>query len=187
MDKRSKGLWLHVKFTGNLPNEVWKNIVGYEGVYEISNLGRIKSLPKIKGRYMQKHSHLLSPKIHRDGYLCVTLQLDKIKKHIQLQRLVALNFISNQKNLPQVNHKDGNKHNNFVDNLEWCTCKENINHAWDTGLNKHRPSTRRKFTSEQIIEIRKLYPLKSQHEIGKFFGVPHSIIGKIVRKERYIL
>lgn len=187
IDIRSKGLWNHIKFTHNLPNEIWKPILGYEGLYEISNLGRVKSLPKIKGRYMQKNSNLLNPKTNRDGYLCITLQCDKLKKHVQLHRLVTINFIPNLTNLPQVNHIDGNKKSNHVDNLEWCASKENINHGWEIGLYKRLRSPMRRFTDEQIFEIKELYKTMSQHAIGKRYGVSHGSIGRIVRNERYIL
>jgi hypothetical protein len=188
VDKRSKGLWTHEKFTGNLHGEYWKPILGYEGIYEVSNLSRVKSLPKVKGRYLQKDSHILSPKINRDGYFCYCLQKEKNKKHLQMQRLMAINFIPNPQNLPQVNHKDGNKLNNLIENLEWCTCQENVRHAWNTGL--HKPMNRMDngntiLVPEQVIEIKRLRDTgKTYFEIAKIFDISFGHVGKICRGDR---
>lgn len=95
--------------------EEWKDIKGYEGLYIISNKGRI--------------AKVLHPKINKDGYCEQGLVKDKIKKGKRIHRLVAETFIPNPDNLPEVNHKDENKANNCVDNLEWCTHKYNTNHG----------------------------------------------------------
>lgn len=107
--------------------EIWKDIKEYEGLYQISNLGNVKSL---------KRNKLLKPIKDKDGYLCVTLyKMCKLKEK-KVHRLVAQTFILNPENKPQVNHIDGNKQNNVVNNLEWCTRLENIEHAWKIGLMK---------------------------------------------------
>lgn len=95
--------------------EIWKGIEGYESIYQISNLGRIKS--KIK---------ILSPHISNCGYLRIILK----NKHYSIHRLVAKAFIPNPNNKPQVNHIDGNKTNNCVNNLEWVTASENQIHNY---------------------------------------------------------
>lgn len=110
--------------------EIWKDIKGYEGLYQVSNLGRIKSLK-------QKEEKILNIFKDNIGYLSVNLQTkEKVKKRERVHRLVAKTFILNPENKPQVNHKDGNKLNNNVNNLEWCTCKENVNHSWENNLSK---------------------------------------------------
>lgn len=110
--------------------EVWKDIKGYEGIYQVSNLGRIKSFK----RKSINEGLILKPHEIRLGYLQVTLY-DKNKRKIFLvHRLVAMTFIPNPQNKPEINHKDGNSSNNKVSNLEWCTHQENIQHAWDNGL-----------------------------------------------------
>ena len=123
--------------------EIWKPVVGYEGLYEVSNLGRVKSLPKLhkmdirknyKG-YMTKEK-ILKNILNNKGYFTLSLVKDFRKTHKQVPRLVAQAFIPNPDNLPQVNHKDGNKTNNKVDNLEWCTPTHNIKEAWRLGLCK---------------------------------------------------
>lgn len=108
--------------------EIWKNILGYEN-YQVSNLGRIKSLNYNK----TKHSKILKPDIRKD-YLSITLYKNGIRNRFQVHRLVAINFLPNINNFPCVNHIDGNKQNNRVDNLEWCTYKQNIEHAIKTDL-----------------------------------------------------
>ena len=96
--------------------EIWKDIPSYEGLYQVSNLGRVKSL---------KRQLILKPMRTKKGYLCVALYKCPIRKFKPIHRLVAQAFIPNPKNLPQVNHKDENKENNYVDNLEYCTNKYN--------------------------------------------------------------
>lgn len=113
--------------------EVWKDIEGWEGQYEISNLGRVKSLPKWKGTYMSKE-RLLTPTDNGRGYLVVNFRIKNYRKCYLVHRLVAQAFIDNPYNKEEVNHIDGDKTNNTVMNLEWVTKQENINHAWETGL-----------------------------------------------------
>ena len=108
--------------------EVWKDIEGYEGLYQVSNLGRIKSLPKQDG------FRFLNEKIkksfrQKNGYLRASLYKEGIGKTELIHRLVAKAFLPNPNSLPQVNHKDENKLNNRVDNLEWCSAKYNMNYG----------------------------------------------------------
>lgn len=111
--------------------EIWKDIEGYEGAYEVSNLGNIRSISRkvlvscssrSVGYERNLCGRLLKPKSDKDGYLFVALGMGNDSK---VHRLVAQAFIPNPDNLPQVNHKDENKQNNRAENLEWCTCKYN--------------------------------------------------------------
>ena len=103
--------------------EIWKDIPGYEGVYQVSNLGNVKSLPRMVS--------------NGKGYLCIELKDKNGKYHFcGVHRLVAVAFIENPDNKPQINHIDGNKKNNIVENLEWCTNGENQVHAYKMGLNR---------------------------------------------------
>ena len=105
--------------------EIWRPVVGYEGLYEVSNIGRVRSLDRF---YYRLHKgKVLSPTKDRYGYLTVTLNCNGKSKTIKIHRLVAQAFLPNPDNLPQVNHKDEDKTNNNVDNLEWCTAKYNVN------------------------------------------------------------
>lgn len=113
-------------------SEIWRDIVGYEGLYQISNEGKVKSLARdVEWRGTIRHQpeqiKKLSP--DRDGYLLVGLSKDGKPKSCKVHRLVASAFIENPDGLPEVNHIDENKTNNSVENLEWVTHKENINHG----------------------------------------------------------
>jgi len=104
----------------DLENETWEDIKGYEGLYQISNLGRVKSLPKF-----YQGEKILKSREDKYGYLYINLIKNKVKKSYKIHRLVAIAFISNNNNYPCVNHKDENKLNNNIDNLEWCTVTYN--------------------------------------------------------------
>lgn len=104
--------------------EIWKSITGYEGLYEVSNLGRVKSLPKSKG-YAKSDGCFMKPFISKDGYLLVTLSKNSNQKHFQIHRLVAKAFIPNIKNKPQVDHINRIRDDNRVENLRWVFPYEN--------------------------------------------------------------
>lgn len=111
--------------------EIWKDVKNYEGAYMVSNLGRIKSLPR-KGT----KGNILNPSRNNKGYCTVELTFKGKNRSTFVHRVVAENFIPNLKNLPEVNHIDGNKLNNNVENLEWVTKGQNQIHAYKTGLRK---------------------------------------------------
>ena len=106
-------------------NEIWKDIEGYEGLYQVSNLGRVKNI---------KRSRLLKPCPDTNGYLRVDLFKNSKMSHKRVHRLVAKAFIPNPNNHPVVNHKDADKSNNDVSNLEWCTMK--YNNSYGTRLER---------------------------------------------------
>ena len=109
--------------------EVWKPIAGYEGIYEVSNLGRVRSLDRIKSNGARMMGRVLLQDCSNRGYMSVELNVDKKNKRCSIHRLVAMAFIPNPNNLPEVNHKDENKLNNNVCNLEWCTPSYNSNYG----------------------------------------------------------
>ena len=116
--------------------EVWKDIVGYEGKYQVSNLGYIKSLEMWTGDKYIKRDKILRGSLSNNGYLYVSLCKGGKAKKYKVNRLVAQAFIENPYNLPITNHIDGDKTNNCVDNLEWTTQSENLKHSYRTGLRK---------------------------------------------------
>ena len=123
--------------------EIWKDVVGYEGLYQVSNFGRVKSLskfvnnnPKSKSIGYYTKEKLLKYFDNAKGYKLVKLYKNDENYTKKVHRLVAQTFIPNPNNLPQVNHIDGNKENNYVNNLEWCTNKENAIHAVKNNLRK---------------------------------------------------
>lgn len=115
--------------------EVFKDIPGYEGIYQVSNLGTVRSLERISKQGHHLNEYTFKKKYDKYGYVYVVLSQGSGKgKQWRVHRLVALTFIPNPENKPYVNHIDGIKDHNSIDNLEWCTAKENTQHAVRTGL-----------------------------------------------------
>ena len=168
--------------------EVWKDIDGYIGLYKISNLGNVKALlkkTKFGNNYKIYPDRIVNTWKDKKGYCYVTLSDNGIKKNYLVHRLVCQAFLNNLENKPQVNHIDGIKYNNNLINLEWCTSKENINHAIDNKLMniKGISNYQSKFSEKQIIEIRnnKL----SQQKIANIYNVSQSIISRIKLLKSY--
>ena len=119
--------------------EIWKDIEGYEGYYQISNLGRVKSLEQIKnnslGTKFYRKEQIFKQQISKKGYCVATLNKEGKRKTLFVHRLVALAFLENLDNKPQVNHKNCIKTNNEVENLEWVTGSENCKHSYENNLN----------------------------------------------------
>lgn len=118
-----------------MQEEIWKDICGYCGFYQVSNLGRVRSLDRVVRNGRRRKGKMLKLLINKEGYYYVVLRngAENSKKE-RVHRLVANAFIENTKNATQVNHKDENKKNNNVDNLEWCTPKYNTNYG--TGIER---------------------------------------------------
>ena len=151
----------------NESNEMWKSTVE-DPYYEVSNFGRVRH----DGR-------ILSGSIHKDGYMFVNIRGKQCARH----RLVAEVFIENPENKPFVNHIDGNKQNNSVDNLEWCTQSENTKHAYDSDLQPKGLSTYKgKFTSEEREQIKNEWDsgAYSRRQLAKKYGVSHTCINDII-------
>lgn len=105
--------------------EIWKDIPGYELHYEVSNTGKVRN---------KRSGKILKPFTNSNNHFMVGLSINGNTKRFLVHRLIALVFLQNPKNLPIINHKDGNPSNNNVENLEWCTQKHNIHHSFKTGL-----------------------------------------------------
>lgn len=123
-------------------NEIWKDIKGYEGLYQVSNLGRVKSLKRYVNHSGNSkrivYERILKPVVDNTKYYVVSLWKNNIHNRVHIHRLVIEAFIPNLDNKPFVNHIDGNKLNNCIDNLEWCTPKENNIHAYKMELNNSK-------------------------------------------------
>lgn len=148
-------------------DEIWKWIKKFKNVYEISNIGQVRSFNKnTNGKIMKQNRNT-------KGYLFVELRKNKKRFIKKVHRLVMETFIGKSK--LQVNHKDGNKHNNNLKNLEYVTCKQNIIHAWKIGLYKRKvgeDAYAHKLTNKKVKQIKKLLKDKiSYSKIAKIFRV----------------
>lgn len=171
--------------------EVWKDVKGFEGFYQVSSLGNIKSLNRIIKRRLKGDlpvkEKILNKRLNDSGYNTVWLSKDGKEYNKKIARLVAINFKDNPKHKAHVNHIDGNKINDNEENLEWCTPSENEKHAHRIGLKNYRGSLSpsAKLNEESVIEIRKLYKKGNTiyRELGKIYNVkPATICSVILRK-----
>jgi hypothetical protein len=156
-------------------------IEGYEGLYEVDNMGNIYTLPK-----NSRPERILVFSPDSFGYLRVGLCKNNKVKTFKAHRIVALTFIPNLENLPQVNHKNGIKTDNRVENLEWASAKSNINHAWKIGLSKALngdSNGNSKISDNERDAIVRDYALTdmTQDQIGKKYGVTQSNVAQIVK------
>lgn len=156
--------------------EIWKKINGYEN-YSISSNGNVRN---------DNTGRILKPGIASHGYLTVALYESRKPKTHLLHRLIAINFINNHFNKKIVNHIDGNKLNNSIENLEWCTMLENIRHAAENGLTASgMRNARCKLSDEDYKKIRELFKSgKTQTSIAKIYKVNQSIISRIINRKR---
>lgn len=171
----------------DLVGEIWKWISGYEGLYQVSNYGRIKTFPR-HSRY--KEIMIRRPALGTGGYLQVGLHKNGISKTFDIHRLVAQTFIPNPLNLPEVNHKFGNKFDNYVENLEWCTDTENKQHALKTGLIRAGADRNEaKLTAEQVRWVRANYkpydPIFGATALARKFNVSPKTIMHVVNRKTY--
>ena len=164
--------------------EEWKEIGGYEGMYSVSNLGRVKSLQRV-GR---KSEMILTPTPNTTGYLVVQLRKDKQRKSFLVHRLVMETFNPTSEYY-EVNHKDFDVTNNKISNLEWVTPKENSEHYWkEADLNNRLPTPKGEnhhlslLTKGNVLEIRRLWETKevtNKSELGRMFGVKENTIRQV--------
>lgn len=159
--------------------EIWKDVKDFEGLYQVSNLGNVKRL--VSKRVLAER--LIGSSIDRYGYVKRVLCKDGKMYFFTEHRLVANAFIPNDFNKPTVNHINGIKTDNKLDNLEWCTIKENNDHAINTGLKnlkgiKHHKC---KLTEEQVREIRQIGFSQTRMSLAKKYGVSRTSILGIIR------
>lgn len=141
--------------------EIWKDIPGYEGMYQASTSGRIKSFFTHRYSELNIEGKILSVQMYY-GYITVKLSINNTQKRYKVHRLIAMTFIPNPACKAQVNHKNGIKTDNTVSNLEWCTREENMKHARDTGLREMmygQNNTNAKLKEADVIDIRSKYSL----------------------------
>jgi hypothetical protein len=173
---------------GNQKTEQWRDVIGYEGLYQVSDLGRVKSLrKKVKSKqnsFCYKRERILKQYFYK-GYLRACLTHACKKETLSIHRLVAIAFIPNPENKNSVNHKNTTKNDNFISNLEWNTQKENVNHAYENNLvplmqgERHGAS---KLTEKDVLEIRSLKGIVSGVELSKRYDISTSVICAILKR-----
>lgn len=163
-----------------MEKEIWKDVVGYEGLYKVSNTGKVFSLERhgTKNRLMCAHDN-------GKGYYRVKMSKNDISKSHMLHRIIAEAFIPNLENKKCVNHINGNKKDNRIENLEWCTHSENVNHAIRTGLKKIKP-----LPGMKVINIKSGKIFISINEAAREKGIDRSHLslklrGKIKNNTEY--
>lgn len=185
--------------------EIWKDIKGYEGLYKISNYGRVKDIRLYKTYHIKgnkiirdyqniriykkfRHNKILTPyKSPSNKYLMRNLSKNNMQTNYLIHRLVAQHFILNPDNKSCVNHKDGNKLNNHVFNLEWCSYSENIKHAYGTKLRDNNINHLKKVhkTFEKKVKISKdkfINIFNSYKECAKYLNVNPSTVSRAINK-----
>ena len=169
--------------------EVWKDIKDYEGLYQVSNLGRIKSLSRFhytgwgKNKGYIKKEKILTQTLLSIGYYIVTLCKNGESKKMFVHRLVAQAFLDNLNNFPCINHKDENKLNNNVNNLEWCSIKYNVNYG--NCITKRANS--KKKPVQRIDKDGNIYTYLSATDAGKELGINPNFISRCCTGERKTL
>lgn len=176
--------------------EIWKAIPGYEGYYEASNLGRIRSIERVvpHGRHgtCKQKSKVLKPAFDDHKYLRVALSMGDAFRTYTVHRLVALTFLGPRPEGNQINHKSGIKTDNSVENLEYCTHSENCLHSYRIGLQQPKPGSlnnNAKLTEQDVKEIRQHVAQSNSRyygrdELAKKYGVSSAHIKDIVNGRR---
>ena len=174
----------------SLLQDEWRAIPGTDGLYSVSRSGLIRSEP-LPGRTGKQRGRTLKPRPNKKGYLVFRVCLTNgMQWTTTVHRAVASAFIGQCGEGMQINHKDGDKTNNRVENLEYVTCLENVRHSWATGLHKddHRKGSQHnmaKLTESDARSIRAIYPTKSLAELGQMFGVTKQAIASIIKRKTW--
>ena len=184
LDIQKTEKWLELD---DLPGESWKDIPGWEGFYQASTLGRIKSISRLNSRGERIKTKIRKQENDRRGYPQIILCRNGKSKNYKTHQLIAAAFLPNPKNKLQVNHLNGIKNDNCIENLEWNTNLENMRHSWETGIKTSinfsgEKNGESKLKNEDVIRIRELWKTGeyTKRAISKMFPVTESTIGRIL-------
>jgi len=178
-----------------MPGEIWKSVVGYEGCYEVSSKGRVRSVERFltrrNGVIYHAKSYILTQHVLPDtGYITVGLWDIGKSKTLKVHRLVAKAFLPNMSSIKlHVNHKDLDKENNHLENLEWVTKLENEHHALKHGRldGTNNPNFRQKLNPEAVHAVKWLFYIGSrQRTIASIFGISQSMVSSTVNGKRWV-
>lgn len=171
--------------------EIWKDIEGYEGVYQVSNLGRVRSLDRIvecvtngKPRTFRVKGVVMKQHQRKDKYMCIVFWIANKPKTFLIHRLVAEAFISNPDNFPMINHKDEDKTNNHVDNLEWCTNQYNLTYK---NAQHRAKATMRKAVVQMTLDGKFVAEYESTHDAARKTGFHQGNIAGACRGQHNLL
>lgn len=178
-------------------NEIWEPIANTDNVYWVSSLGRVRSIDRIisysDGRKELKEGSEIIGSVTRNGYRIVGLTVNKIRKYYTVHRLVAEAFIPNPENKPQINHKNGIRTDNRVENLEFCTQSENMKHSYRVLSRKHPRPNLGKFGKDnplskivlQIKDGKVIAEFYGMKEASRVTGISQSHISGVVNNKKY--
>lgn len=166
--------------------EIWKDVKDFEKLYQVSNFGNIRSLNKLDTLGRKVTGKLMKPIRRKDGYFDITLRKNNIQKHYLLHRLIAITFIENKNNYKEINHKDENKTNNNINNLEWCNRSYNINYgkANDKRRNKLINNKRSKKVLQFNLNNELINTFNSLNEVKRQLNYSISGISQCCNGER---
>ncbi len=173
--------------------DIWKDVEGYEGVYMVSNTAMVKSLDHFvyhsDGKHRTQKGRILKQHKSVKGYIRVSLSKKGKRFHTSVHRLVAKAFINNEFNKPQVNHINGDKSDNRIENLEWCTNSENQIHAIKNGLVNHNTCEKHhnsKLSDKDVLTARWLHKKGATNmELSLKYNVSETAMSKILRNLTY--